>query len=82
MKEAQFVSAAADGRTALVVTMLEDGMDVNATDDHQRTALLKAAKHGHLIRETLPGSRNQACTVRLVEKGGRISSGICLICKH
>jgi ankyrin repeat protein len=51
MNRKRFLEAVEDGDTDTVGSMIADGADVNITDEHDRTAVYKAAKHGQL--ETL-----------------------------
>lgn len=48
MDTTRFLDAAENGDTEAVRSMIADGADVNATDEHDRSAAYKAAKHGHL----------------------------------
>jgi ankyrin repeat protein len=48
MNEQQFLDDAEDGDVEKVLSYLSNGGNVNVTDEHNRTALLKASKHGHL----------------------------------
>jgi ankyrin repeat protein len=48
MEENAFLEAAENGVLEDVKKHLEEGTDVDTSDEHNRTALMKAAKHGHL----------------------------------
>lgn len=49
MNKKTFLDAVEQGETEIVKEQLDSGnFDVNSADGHGRTALIKAAKHGHL----------------------------------
>ena len=48
MNTTRFLDAAENGDLETVHNMIADGADVNATDEHTRSAVYKAAKHGQL----------------------------------
>jgi DNA-binding NtrC family response regulator/ankyrin repeat protein len=46
--EAELLTAAAEGDTGKLASLLDSGTDVNARNENGDTALMEAAKHGHL----------------------------------
>ncbi|MDZ7756145.1 ankyrin repeat domain-containing protein [Rhodohalobacter sp.] len=46
MNEDTFLEAAESGDIESIKELINGGIDINAKDNHERTALLKAAKHG------------------------------------